>query len=102
MHRCFPITEDDRDAVDPQIEAEAIRLQQWDIFVASLRDAAFHDGWAEVLTAAAEAFDGFDGTPLTAQIHEFAGLYRWPDTLRAIAQALQADEAFKAEAMARR
>jgi hypothetical protein len=88
--------------VNPEVEAEAVRQEQWAIFVASLRDYAFHDGWAEVLTAVTEAFDGFIGTAITMQIREFAEAYGWPDTLRALAQAWQADEQAKREVMDRR
>lgn len=87
---------------DEEAEAEKTRDTARAIFVASLRDYAFHDGWAEILTAVSEAFDGFVGTPITTQIHEYAALYRWPSVFLALADAMDADQRMRDELEARR
>lgn len=65
------------------------------IFVASLRD--FLSKYSLDFGGLAGGCDATD-----AEIRQFADLYGWPDTLRALAQAMQVDEQMKAECEARR
>lgn len=90
---------------DPTIEAEAQRLEQWAIFVASLRDWAAHESWLEILEALPRVQSGFDftgGDWPDGEIKQFSELHGWPDTLRAVAQAMQSDETAQREAFERR
>lgn len=96
-----PLAQQEHDA------AEAKR-QAWDVFVASLRDYGHEGGWDWIMRRLSYAFNG-DYTSLTGpcgtaerDIRQFAEGYGWPDTLRALAQAMQADEQMKREAMDRR
>jgi hypothetical protein len=97
------------------IEAERIRQEAWDIFVASLRDQMAADssrGWSDLpacplLYYLARTYrwndrerDGL--SVVQADMLSFAERYGWPDTLRAIAQAMQADLDLQREALDRR
>ena len=89
-----------------ELEAETQRQQAWAIFVASLRDYAHRTRWCRsqlfaVLMDAADDEAGDSGA-VECEIRAFAGLYGWPDTLRAVAQALEADETQQRELEARR
>ena len=99
--------------------AEEIRRTAFEVFVAAMRDYAAAWTWRNVidgmdLAYRADAAVGpkieachHDGERVTlpifvCEIQHFAEGYGWPNTLRAIAQAMEADEQFKAEAEARR
>lgn len=85
-------------------EAEQIRQQAWDVFVASMRDEANAWGWDTVVLTLADVYAGRfrDIDVRETEIAQFAAGYGWPDTLRAVAAAMQADEQFKRQAEARR
>ena len=101
------ITEpEDYGIVDPLKEAEDARLQAWDDFVALMRTelerqtlpALLYD--VGVAYAAVVSINSLHQP--ARQIYDFAEEHGWPDTLRAIAAAMQADERHKRELMDRR
>jgi len=98
----FALNTPDLDAEgNPLHEAEEIRQRAWEDFVALLRNG-HTSTW---LRHAADLLDGrtdpYYGTPHSV-LTDFAAEHGWPDTLRAIAQALQADEREKRELFDRR
>lgn len=94
--------DEDRYAVNPDHEADTTRQEQWDIFVASLRDHAADKSWNHVVTSMAVAYIDEWSSLCSSDIAAFAATYGWPDTLTAIAAAMRADEQAKQEAMDRR
>ena len=99
---------EDYGIVDPLKEADDARLQAWDDFVAWVRDECHlgHLAWVFYRMAEAALIE-WDNTPTEnvearGRIREFAEEHGWPDTLRAIAAAMQADERHKRELMDRR
>jgi hypothetical protein len=91
--------------MDAEMTAHGERQRAWDIFVASLRDYAHKFDYTAVLLELTDAHDGYWArgvVPLRDEIAQFAEGYGWPDTLRAIAAAMQADEQVRREAMDRR
>ena len=95
----------DADRFDPikaHEEAEAKRLEAWEDFVAAMRS-----GRPSVqLRLVAELLDGqsdpFYRTVAKDTIRVFAEAHGWPDTLRAIAQAMAAEDQARRELMDRR
>jgi hypothetical protein len=94
--------------VNPEHEADQIRQDAFAGFVASMRDYAHGDGWEAVVAEVPEAmkylrvcYAAFE-TSIQKELMDFAEGYGWPDTLRAIASAMQADEQARREAMDRR
>lgn len=89
-----------------EADAEATRQEQLDIFVASLRDYAHKYDWALLLACIPGAYEkrqaGWVVEGMRAEIDAFAEGYGWPSTLRAIAQAMEADDVAKRELESRR
>ena len=93
---------DDYGIVDPLKEAEDARLRQWEAFVELCR----HGRPSVLLRHVAELLDGqrdpFYRSTAKDEIEQFAAAHGWPDTLRAIAQAMQHEERVRRELMDRR
>jgi hypothetical protein len=86
-----------------EAEAEEIRRQAFAVLVGSLRDYAHGGCWCIVLQALSDAYPpAVPDLPVSQEIAQFAEGYGWPSTLRAIAQAMEADEALKRDADQRR
>jgi hypothetical protein len=106
------ITEpDDYGIVDPLKEAEDARLQAWEDFVALTREWDRLHRYGGVLEdlmhgycAASMNPDYMPYGPGRFAYHamQFAKEHGWPDTLRAIAQAMQDDERHRRELVDRR
>jgi hypothetical protein len=106
-----PPDEDRDELVNPEHEAETIRQQAWDLFVAEVRDWAAAIKYGNVLEDLMHAYCALQMNPdympygpgrFAYHAMLFSREHGWPSTLRAIAQAMQADEQAKQEAMDRR
>jgi hypothetical protein len=86
------------------IERErAARQQAWEDFVAAIREWAVDSGYEWVLYGCSKLFEGDTiETPMMRELKAFAAEHGWPDTLRAIAQAMAADERHRRELVDRR
>ena len=91
-------------------QADADRQQReraWEDFVIGLRLELQRHGLVVLLQIAATAYTRAPGscvnfTPTEGHIRDFAAAHGWPDTLRAVAQAMDADERERRELMDRR
>ena len=92
-------------APDPQREDERIREERWTAFVRRIRD--YHsDGWQwQSIVGSAEGAmcDDRSWSPeIEREIGAFADEFGWPDTLRALARAMDEQQAEMAEVERRR
>ena len=93
----------DRYDVNPLREQEDARTREWEAFQATLHGYAERYGWSDVLWHAWAAYQSRSwNMSLHCDIRDFADVHGWPDTLRAIASALHADEQQKRELFNRR
>lgn len=86
-----------------EADAEAQRVQNWDVFVAGLRDHAHaRGGWGGIRLYLLDAI--FKGISKRAhdEALDFEGQHSFPELLRALAQAWQADDTAQREAFERR
>jgi hypothetical protein len=83
---------------EQEAQAKEIRRQAFAVFVASMRDEAARLSWAVICDGIADSFTESG----SREVQDFKDGWGWPDTLRAIADAMQADDTARREAFERR